>query len=89
MLFHANLDYLAFYSKLVTTVMTGLVIVLKCYAFLCNFGLFGLLLETCYNHYDWISWSYLNVMLFYAISDYLAFYSKLVTTVTTGLVGYT
>ena len=66
-----------------------MLVILKCNAFLCKFRLFGLLLETCYNCYDWISWSYLNVMFFYANSDYLAFYSKLVTTVTTGLVGRT
>ena len=55
----------------------------------CNCMYFDVVLETCGDWYDKFCWSYCNVMLLYVNFGYLTFYLKLVTTVTTGLVGRT
>ena len=39
--------------------------------------------------YDWFYWSYHNIRLMCINLGYLTFYSKLVTTITIGLVGRT
>ena len=39
-----------------------------------NLGLFGFLLETCYDRYNWLSWLYLNAWLNSVIAVDFSFY---------------
>ena len=64
-------------------------VALKCSVIICMLCCFDALRRNCGNWFNWFYWSYCNIRLACVNLGYLAFNSKLVTTVMMSLVGCT